>query len=132
MPQMANITVEDADGASVVYDGIMPSAGDRSPARWKQLQASNSAGLQPVFEMRTQNNGPDTLRNVHFSFDYPVGDVPAGGTRNVKIGSVGFSGNVFLPKGLTTDEWNNAFVQLSGLLASTLIRESIETGYAPT
>lgn len=132
MPNMADIVVKKADNVTnVTYVAQSGSAGDKSPAIWTQNAFSGIAGFRPKLEILTQDNGQKTIRQLKVNFTFPSTYTDTN-TGLVKAnGSVGFDGVVFLPKGLTTTEWNEAFAQLGNLLASTLVREVAQTGYAP-
>lgn len=133
MPSMANITVKKADGTTdVTYTAATPSAGDKSPAIWTSNTVSGIAGFRPRLEFQTQNNGPGTIRQARIHFNFPVTYTDSTTSLEKALKSVGFDGTVYLPFELTTDQWKEAFAQLGNLLASTLIRQSVETGYAPT
>lgn len=133
MPSMANITVKKADGTTdVTYVAAMPSAGDKSPARWTQNAASSILGFRPVFEIQTQFNGPGTMRQARLKFSLPVTYADASTGLNKLLKSVDFDGVVYLPVELGSDKWDEAFSQLGNLLVSSLVRDTIEAGYAPT
>lgn len=133
MPSMANITVKKADGTTdVVYVASTPSAGDKLPAIWTQDAFSGIQGFRPRFELATQNNGDNTIRQARSKFYYPITYTDST-TGLLKLNkSVGFDGIVYLPKELTTDQWKEAWAQLGNLLVSSLVRSSIESGYSPT
>lgn len=133
MPSMASITVKKADGATdVTYVAAMPSAGDKSPARWTQNAYSTVSGFRPVFEVQSQFNGPGTMRQARLKFSYPITYTDANTGLDKLLKSVDFDGVVYLPVELGTDEWDEAFSQLGNLLVSSLVRDSVESGYAPT
>lgn len=133
MPSMADITVKKADGTTnVTYVAATPSAGDKSPAIWTLNAQSGVQGFRPRLELQTQNNGPGTIRQGRVKYSYPVTYTDANTSLSKLLASVGFEGVVYLPKDVTTTEWNEAFAQLGNLLASTLIRSSIQEGFAPT
>lgn len=133
MASMADITVKKADGTTdVVYVAATPSAGDKSPAIWTQNAFSGIQGFRPRFEMRTQFNGDASTRQAIFKYSYPSLYTDSNTGLSKLLKTVGFDGIVYLPKELTTTEWKEAWAQLGNLLASTLVRSSVEAGYAPT
>lgn len=134
MASIADITVKKADGTTnVTYVAATPSAGDKSPAVWTQNAFSGVQGLRPRFEMSTENNGSNTLRQVRFRFFYPSLYTDANTGLSKLNRSIEFNNGVlFLPKDITTTEWTEAWAQLGNLLVSTAVRDSIATGYAPT
>lgn len=133
MPSMADITVKKADGTTnVTYVAATPSAGDKSPAIWTQNAYSGIQGFRPRLEMQTQFNGPGTIRQARVKYNYPITYTDASTSLQKLLASVGFEGVVYLPKDIPTDSWNEAFAQLGNLLSSTLVRGSVQEGFAPT
>jgi hypothetical protein len=48
MPALADITVKMADGTTnITYTGIVPSAGDKTPAVWRSNSVGGSIGQRP-------------------------------------------------------------------------------------
>lgn len=132
MSTIGNITVKKADGTTdVTYVAAVPSAGDKSPAVWTQDAASGVQAMRPRFEMKTQNNGSNTLRQAHFALKFPVGYTDPVTGVDTRLASIEFAGSLFCAKQLTTTQWAEAFAQLGNLLCSTLIRDSVTTGFAP-
>lgn len=133
MPNIANITIKKADGTTdITYNAAVPSAGDKSPAVWTADTVTGVQGLRPRLELKTQNNGSGTLRQVHVSFKYPVTYADPVTGVDTYLASVEFAGTLFAAKKLTTTQWDEAFQQLGNLLSSTLVRNSVQVGYAPT
>lgn len=130
MPAMANITVKDAANADVVYVAAVPSAGDRSPARWTLNAASSVIGFRPMFEVKTRDSGGKPGRILDGSLRFPVTEDVNGVTTQVAI--VPFSFSCTLPTNVDSSTVADAFVQAGNLLASALIRSCASEGYAPT
>lgn len=130
MPSMGNITVKDAANADVVYNASVPSAGDRSPARWTQNGASPVIGFRPVFQVMTRDNGNGTGRHMSAVFRFPITDTVNGQLQ--QIGAVPFTLEGTLPTRVPAADVADAFVQLGNLLASSLVRDVATEGYAPT
>lgn len=132
MPQMADITVKNAAGTDVIYNAATPSAGDKLSAVWTQNALTGIQGFRPRFELKTSSNSSGDVRRADYTLTYPVTytDSTTGLTRS--LGFVKVVGTVFLPAALTTDQWNEAFVQAGNLLAASLIRSSVKDGFAPT
>lgn len=133
MSTMANITVKKADGTTdVIYVAATPSAGDKIAAVWTQNAFSGIQGFRPRLDLATQDNSAGTIRQARVKFDYPSIYTDTNTSLQKKLGSVGFDGTLYMPKSLTTTEWKEAWAQLGNLLSSTLVRDSIESGFAPT
>lgn len=133
MPQMANITVKNAAGTDVVYVAASPSAGDKTPAVWTQNALSGMAGLRPKFTVTSRNGGENgNVRRVDFTLEYPVSYTDSTTSRDIWLASVKFTGSVALPSSVSTDDWDEAFTQAGNLLVSSLVRDAVSDGYAPT
>lgn len=130
MPAMADITVKNAAGADVVYKASVPSAGDRSPARWTANAMSPIFGFRPTLEMMTRSNGSGNGRICEFNFAFPITKVVAGDT--VLAGKVPFKGAFTLPTNIDAVLASDGFVQLGNLLVSALIRACVAEGYSAT
>lgn len=130
MPSMANITVKNAANTDVVYSAKVPSAGDRSPARWTADAASPIIGFRPVFEMATRSNGQGNGRICEFNFVLPITKSVNGDT--VLAAKVPFKGAFTLPTNADAALAADAYVQAVNLLASSLIKEAVTSGYSPT
>lgn len=133
MPAMANITVKKADNVTdVIYVAATPSAGDKVPAIWTQNAYSGIQGNRPRLELVAMPNAAGTQRRVEFKYSYPVTYTDSTTSLVKKLASVDIKGSVFLNAELSTTEWNEAFAQLGNLLVSSLVRSSVQEGFAPT
>lgn len=130
MPSMANITVLNAAGASVVYVAKVPSAGDRSPAKWTLDAASGIIGNRPSLEMTTRTNGSNNGRICDYTFWYPVLETISG--IETQTARVPFKGSFTMPTNVSAVLAYDGYVQLGNLLVSALIRSASQEGYAPT
>ena len=133
MPTMADIVVKKADGTTnVTYVAATPSAGDKSPAIWTLNAFSGIQGFRPRFEMQTQFNGNASIRQARVKYSYPSLYTDSTTSLTKLLGSLGFDGIFYMPKDLTTTEWNEGWAQLGNLLCSTLVRSAVQEGFAPT
>lgn len=133
MASIADITVKKADGTTnVTYVAATPSAGDKSAAVWTQDAFSGIQGFRPRFELATQDNGSATQRLAKVNYVYPSLYTDTTSGLQKLLGTIGFNGTFFMPKNMTTTEWNEAWAQLGNLLVSSLVRGSIQSGFAPT
>lgn len=131
MPQMANITVKNAANEDVVYNGIVSSAGDRSPARWTAISASSIAGHRPTLSVLTRDNGNKNGRVMEVSFRFPIVTTGTDG-RPQLTAIVPFQVHGTLPTNVDATLVQDAFVQCMALLNSDLFKEMAANGYAPT
>jgi hypothetical protein len=130
MPAMANITVKNAANTDVIYVAKVPSAGDRSPAKWTADALSTIVGQRPSFTVETRDNGPKNGRVFESVFSFPVIETVNGVPTVVATVPLRCSGT--LPTNVDNTKVSDAFVQHGNLLVSTLLRSVGSEGYAPT
>lgn len=131
MPSMANITVKKSDGTTdVVYTSATPSAGDKSPAVWKNDTVGTVLAARPTFTLMSMDNGTKRARRLRTTFLWPKTRLDAAGNVTVSGGASSESSHL-IPQDMTTAEIAEFCDQYAGLLFSTLIRASLKSGYAP-
>lgn len=132
MPQIANITVKKNDGTTdVVYTQTVPSAGDKTPAIWRSNSVGTAAAHRPEFRVKSESNGPKTARRVEGTLMYPSLVTGTDGKVTVADRCI-LSINAVVPLGMSDADVNEAVSQGVNLFASTLIKDTIKSGYAPT
>lgn len=130
MPNMANITVKKADGTTdVIWSGIVPSSGDKTPAVWKSLSVGATPGVRPEFRVSSESNAAGTARRVKTSINWPSSVVDANG-RPVVLDKCSGSSLFTVAQNMSDTEINEFVVQFANLLASTLHKDMCKTGYA--
>lgn len=130
MPSMANITVKNKAGSDVVYVASVPSAGDKSPARWTFEASSAIIGFRPTLEVVTRSNSARNGRIVEVNGTYPIVETVDG--RLTVSARVPFKLLTTAPTNVDSALAEDAFVQFGNLIVSTLMRSVFGTGYAPT
>lgn len=132
MPQIANITVKKNDGTTdVIYTAVVPSAGDKSPAIWRNQSVGSAAGHQPQVQMTSRANGLGTARRVELTGTY--GSLVTGSDGKVNVGDrVIVQMSAVIPLSMPTSDVNEAVSQLLNVLSSTLVKDSVKTGFSPT
>lgn len=131
MPAMANITVKNAANADVVYTAAVPSAGDRSPAKWTANAGQAIVGFRPMVTVQTRDGGSGKPgRIMEGTFKYPVIETVNGVPTQTAIVPGNFS--ITLPTNVDSTIVADAYVQFGNLLASSLFRAVSVDGYAPT
>lgn len=132
MPQMANVTVKAANGTSdIIYVAMTPSSGDTTAARWRVEAASPIAGNRAAVSFTTKDNGNRTARRADINFTYPYVVEPVGGQPVVKS-AVSVSVSLGLPKDIPDTDLAEAIAQFGNFVSSTLVRDSLKAGFAPT
>lgn len=132
MPTMANITVKKNDGTTdVVYTAVVASGGDKSPAVWRNNTIGTAAAQRPELRLESRFNGDQTARRLEGSYSYP--SLVTGSDGKINVASrfnLAFTGVV--PAGMLDTDLNEAVAQSLNLLAATLVKQSFQTGFAPT
>lgn len=132
MPQIANITVKKNDGTTdVVYTAVAPSAGDKSPAIWRSNTVGVAAAHRPEFRLQSQSNGPRTARRVEGVYVYPTTVTGSDGRVSVSD-KLPINISAAIPLGMSDDDVNEAVSQAMNLFASSLVKDSFKSGFAPT
>lgn len=132
MPNMADIVVKKNDGVTnVTYTALVPSAGDKTPAIWKNNSVGTAAGHRPQLTLVSKDTGTGTARRVEFEFSYPSLVVGTDGKTNIAEKG-GSSGSFLVPKGMADTDVAEYIAQCCNLLASALIVSCLKAGYAPT
>lgn len=136
MPLMASITVKKADGTTdIVFDQVTGSGGESSPAVWRQdtgAAAGLPVGLRPTFKLLSKSNGPKTARQLSFELNFPYAVQDSTTTLYSAKDRVVLTGLVTMPLAIPPSNLNEAAAQALNLLASALIKSSVQAGYAPT
>lgn len=135
MPSMADITVKKADGTTdIVYNALAASGGESSPAVWRQdtgASAGLPVGLRSRFKLSSKWNGPKTARQITFEVILPYAVQDSTTTLYSAKDQVVMTGIVTMPQGIPSANLNEV-VQGLNLLASTLVKTSVQAGYAPS
>jgi len=131
MPSMANITIKKADGTTdVVYTAATPSAGDKSPAVWKNQTVGTVLASRPTFTLTGMDNGTKKARRMRSSFSWPKTRVDAL-SNVVVVGGASSESSHLIPQDMTPSEIGEYVAQYANLLASALIKQALNDGYAP-
>lgn len=131
MPQMANIVIKKADTTTdVTYTSATPSAGDKSPAVWKNQSVGTILAARPSFTLVSMDNGTRKARRFRSTFLWPKTRVDTAGNVTVSGGASAESSHL-IPQDMTLSEIQEYVAQFANLLASTLIKQCMVDGYAP-
>jgi len=136
MPAIATLTVKKADGTTdIAFSGLSGSAGDNSPAYWRQdtgAAAAKPNGMRSSLQTSAAWNGPKTARRfmVKATFPYAVQDSTT--TLYQSKDAVRFDGVFVLPVGIPGGDLNEAVHQICNLIAHQLTKDQAYAGYAAT
>lgn len=132
MPNMANITVKKNDGTTdVIYTALVPSAGDKTPAIWKNQTVGTAMAHRPEMTLTSRDNGSSSARRVSDKFTYPTLVTDTQGKVTVADKLI-IETTAIIPKGMPDADVNEAISQCANLHASVLFKDSYKAGYAPT
>jgi hypothetical protein len=135
MPAMASITVKKFDGTTdIIYDALSASGGEGSPAVWRQDTGAAAAlpvGLRSTFSLWSTWNGPKTARQVKARFVLPYAVQDSTTTLYSAKDRIVSELIVTLPQGIPAASMQEVY-QICHLVASTLFKQSVNAGYAPT
>jgi hypothetical protein len=133
---MASLTVKKKDGVTdIVFDQIAASGGDAAPAIWRQdtgAAAGLPVGLRALFRMFSSWNGPKTARVVRMFMRFPYAVQDTTTTLYSAKDSVAIDIAVTIPQSLPATQIGEAVYQAMNLAAATLVKQSLDSGYAPT
>nr|APG77244.1 hypothetical protein [Hubei levi-like virus 3] len=129
MPQMANIVVKAANGTTdFTFTQLSAASGDGGQAQWR------GPGSAPILagNLRCESNWnrARTVRQVSISGDIPAVAI-VGGVEQV-LGRVSIRLTAQVPMAVPAASAKDASAILTNAIASSLVKEVIETGFAPT
>lgn len=133
MPSMANITVKKNDGTTdIVWTGVNPSSGDGVQAVWKSQTVGSAPAHQPEIRLasREMDGGKKRALRAYFLYPQIATDTTTGITSVIQRTLI--SVDWTMPKDMNQTDLNEATSQFANLLASTLFKDCVKAGYAPT
>jgi len=133
MPALADITVKMADGTTnITYTGIVPSAGDKTPAVWRSNSVGGSIGQRPELRVQSSSNGDNSARRMVVSYSYPSLFTDSSTGRVAVDKRLNWTLSASIPVEMKDADLAEAAEQGMNLLASTLVTDSFKSGYSPT
>lgn len=127
MPQMANVTVKDAEAKDVLFKVMSQSAGDNSFAQWRGPGASLNTSA--TLRAKAAYNGDRSGRIVSVNGHIPVTRLVNG--EQTLIAAPAYKYEFRFNGALTDAEVTNAAHIAANLIASALLKEVASTGIAP-
>lgn len=127
---MADIIVKKNDGTTdITFSALMPSAGDKTPARWSSLTPSTKSSLRPTFQMSSRYNAGATARHVTSVGKYP--SFVTVSSVDTLLGNCIFTVDAVVPAQIPDSDINEAIAQFTNMVKSTLLQSCLKQGYAP-
>lgn len=131
MPNLANITVKKADGTTdVIYTAVAGASGDTSPAVFRNNTVGTTLAERPSLLVSSKDNGPRTGRRVNISYSWPIASTDAGGNKMVS-GRMSGTASVLIPQNQDPAVIKEQAYQFANLMASSLVKASLDEGFAP-
>lgn len=131
MPIMADIVIKKADNTTdVTYTALQAAGGDGIAARWANKTVGTTPAEYPSFAVKAQSNGPATSRRVTGTFRWPATQQDSGGNIVIAGGGNG-SFTYLMPQNLPSTTIKEQAYQFGNLIASAIIKQTIEEGFAP-
>lgn len=131
MPQMADIVVKKYDNTTdVTFLGLVSAAGDKIPAVWKQ-SVSDIPSANPTLSITTKSSVNKKVRIITGELVFPITatNSATGVTSIVDRDVWTFTGQL---KQDYPQVWHNeSSAQFANVLASTIVRQVLASGYAP-
>lgn len=132
MPNAANITIKKNDGTTdVLYTSVVPSAGDKSPAVWRNNTIGTASAHRPEIRVVSRDNGPGSARRIDVSAVYPYTVTGTDG-KIVVADKFTFTASGLVPKAMPDVDVNEAVSQTLNLMASQLFKDQFKSGYSAT
>lgn len=132
MPQLADITIKKANGTTdIVFTGVIPSSGDKSPAVWRSNTVGTAQAHKPELLISSTFNGPRTARRLTGKFTYPTLVTGSDGRTSVSDRAIG-DFTATLPQLMADADIAEFAQQFANLVASALVRAQLQSGYAAT
>lgn len=131
MPSLANITVKKNDGTTdIVYTGVQPSSGDATAAVWQSQTVGTAISHRPELHLVARSADGSRKRALRTTFLYPqIATNTTTGVTSV-VERLMASTNWTIPRDMTAADVNEAVAQYANLLASTLIKQCVQSQYS--
>jgi hypothetical protein len=131
MPSMADIVVADAVPANHTFSAVNGSAGDKTPAVWRDNAAHTIVGYRPRFSVVMRDNANSTGRIFTMAFNAPIAAEDANGNWFL---AARFPLQVtgVIPTNVEASVINNLFYQAGNLIVSSLVRACVNEAAPPT
>lgn len=133
MPDMANITVKKNDGTTdIIYTKMQPSSGDGTSAVWKATSVGTSPAHQPEMRLNAKESDAGRSRAVRTTYAYPQVATNTTTSMTSVVSRAAASTDWRFPKDMPQSDINEFVSQYANLMVSTLVKDSVKSGYAPS
>jgi hypothetical protein len=131
MPAAADITIKKNDGTTnIVYNTVVASGGDKSPAIFRANSAPGYPGQRPEFRMTAQPNGDRTGRKMRVEYTYPTVYTDTTTSISNVLTRANVQTDVFVPANMPDADLLEFAAQFGNLMASALVKSCLSSGFA--
>lgn len=131
MPSMANITIKKNDGTTdQVWTAQQPSAGDKSPAIWRNLSVGTAPAFNPELRLTAVPNKERTVRRLTPEIAWPQTALGSDGVYRVINTARYQNGAYVIPQGMPQADVNEFVSQATNLMASVLMKDCLKSGFS--
>lgn len=133
MPSAAAITIKKNDGTTdAVYNVIVASGGEKSPAIFRYDASAGYPGQKPKLSVSSRDNGDRTARRVEGTFTYPSVYTDTATSTTKVLGTAICNFTCVLPGNMPQADADEFGSQFANLLHGTLMKSVLQSGYAPS
>lgn len=116
--------------ASVTYTMLVASAGDKSPALFRDTASATQPVFQNMSSVSASQNGSGSVRRVTTRYVYPITEVDEAGNAR-QTGQIVANVTFSLPLLAKAADAEKAAAYFGNLMASAAFRQIHQTGYVP-
>lgn len=129
MPQIANITVKQADGTTdIEFTALNGAGGDGSPSLWEVVASNVYSAFRSRLQAISKWNGKRDARHVEIKLSVPETIVVNGETK--LVGTVPVVMTVIRPTTVSDATVKEAVYQAGNLAVTQLCRDMMTSGYS--
>ncbi len=132
MTAIASITVKKADGTTNIVWSAINGAAANSPAFWRSDTAIGTLGQRPTLQLSGKWNGAGTVRRLDGKITFPSVYTDTNSSLTKIRSTMDMTFSVAVPQDVNSTDLAEFAAQATNLLVDTMIRGSINSGYAPT
>lgn len=119
-----------ASDPSVTYAMLVASAGDKSPALFRDTASATQPVFQNMASVSASQNGSGNVRRVTTRFVYPITEVDEASNAR-QVGQIVANVTFSLPLLAKAVDAEKAAAYFGNLMASAALRQIHQTGYVP-
>jgi len=132
MTAAADIVVKAADGTTnSTWNLITASGGDKTPALWRANAATGTLGQKPTFTISGRWNAAGDVRRIDFKGTFPSTYEDTSSSLTQVRSTMTMTASFAVPQNVADVDLAEFAAQMTNLIASSLGKASVNTGFAP-